>query len=90
MYEAITKSDNTCNDKLMRSVGGPSAVRAMIADKGLGSIRMYDGERALQSKIAGPDLDPELFDRQRFLRRAQRFADVAAPVLVPALHRRSL
>jgi len=53
MYEAITKSDNTCNDKLMRSVGGPSAVRAMIATKGLGSIRMYDGERALQTKIAG-------------------------------------
>ena len=58
MYEAITKSDNTCNDKLMRSVGGPSAVRAMIASKGLGSIRMYDGERALQSKIAGLTWSP--------------------------------
>ena len=58
MYEAITKSDNTCNDKLMRSVGGPSAVRAMIAKKGLGSIRMYDGERALQSKIAGLTWSP--------------------------------
>ena len=53
MYEAITKSDNTANDKLMRSVGGPAAVRAMIAEKGLGAIRFYDGERALQSKIAG-------------------------------------
>ena len=53
MYQAITKSDNTCNDKLMRSVGGPAAVRAMIDDKGLGGIRFYDGERALQSKIAG-------------------------------------
>ena len=53
MYQAITKSDNTCNDKLMRSVGGPAAVRAMIAEKGLGQIRFYDGERALQSKIAG-------------------------------------
>jgi beta-lactamase class A len=53
MYEAITKSDNTANDKLMRVVGGPSAVRAMLASKGLGAIRMYDGERALQSKIAG-------------------------------------
>jgi beta-lactamase class A len=53
MYQAITKSDNTANDKLMRSVGGPAAVRAMIAEKGLGSIRFYDGERALQSKIAG-------------------------------------
>ena len=53
MVQAITKSDNTCNDKLMRSVGGPAAVRAMIAAKGLGAIRFYDGERALQSKIAG-------------------------------------
>ena len=53
MYQAMTKSDNTANDKLMRSVGGPAAVRAMIADKGLGAIRFYDGERALQSKIAG-------------------------------------
>ena len=53
MYEAITKSDNTANDKLMRTVGGPAAVRAMIAEKRLGAIRFYDGERALQSRIAG-------------------------------------
>ncbi|HEU5483231.1 MAG TPA: class A beta-lactamase [Sphingomicrobium sp.] len=53
MYEALTKSDNTANDKLMRSVGGPEAVRKMIADKELGAIRFYNGERSLQSKIAG-------------------------------------
>ena len=53
MVEALTKSDNTANDKLMRSVGGPDAVRAMIAAKKLGSIRFYDGERSLQSRIAG-------------------------------------
>jgi beta-lactamase class A len=53
LFKAITTSDNTANDKLMRSVGGPAAVRAMIADKGLGAIRFYDGERALQSKLAG-------------------------------------
>jgi len=53
LYDAITKSDNTANDKLMRSVGGPSAVRAFIASRGLGAVRFYDGERALQSKIAG-------------------------------------
>src|SRR5688572_26899165 len=53
MWEAITKSDNTANDKLMRSVGGPDAVRSMIRTKGLGAIRFYDGERALQSRIAG-------------------------------------
>ena len=53
MFDAITQSDNTANDKLMRSVGGPQAVRAMIARKGLGSIRFSNGERSLQSKIAG-------------------------------------
>ena len=53
MFEAITKSDNTANDKLMRSVGGPAAVRGFIARHKLGAIRFYDGERALQSRIAG-------------------------------------
>jgi beta-lactamase class A len=53
LFTAITESDNTANDKLMRSVGGPQAVRDMISAKGLGSIRFYEGERALQSKIAG-------------------------------------
>jgi len=53
MVKAITTSDNTANDKLMRAVGGPSAVRDMIANKHLGSIRFYNGERALQSRIAG-------------------------------------
>ncbi len=53
MFDAITESDNTANDKLMRSIGGPQAVRDMIASKGLGSIRFYNGERALQSRVAG-------------------------------------
>jgi beta-lactamase class A len=53
MVRAITTSDNTANDKLMRSVGGPQAVRAMIARKHLGAIRFANGERALQSRIAG-------------------------------------
>jgi beta-lactamase class A len=53
MFKAITTSDNTANDKLMRVVGGPQAVRAMIRDKQLGAIRFYNGERALQSRIAG-------------------------------------
>jgi len=53
LHTAITDSDNTANDKLMRSIGGPAAVRAMVERKGLGSIRFYEGERALQSKIAG-------------------------------------
>jgi beta-lactamase class A len=53
LFDAITESDNTANDKLMHAVGGPKAVRAMIARKGLGAIRFYNGERALQSRTAG-------------------------------------
>ena len=53
MFEAITKSDNTANDKLMRSVGGPDAVRSFIARHNITGVRFYDGERALQSRIAG-------------------------------------
>ena len=53
LYEAITKSDNHANDKLMWAVGGPDAVRDTLAAKGITDIRFYNGERALQSKIAG-------------------------------------
>ena len=53
LFTAMTESDNTANDKLMRSVGGPAAVRSLVERKGLGAIRFYEGERALQSRIAG-------------------------------------
>jgi beta-lactamase class A len=53
MLREITQSDNTANDKLMRSVGGVPAVRAMIARKHLGAIRFANGERIMQSRIAG-------------------------------------
>ena len=53
MLREITQSDNTANDKLMRVAGGPAAVRAMIARKHLGAIRFANGERAMQSRIAG-------------------------------------
>ncbi len=50
---ALTHSDNTANDKLLALVGGPGAVRGMIARKQLGDIRFGPGERALQSGTAG-------------------------------------
>jgi beta-lactamase class A len=58
LYDAMTKSDNTANDRLMRAVGGPEAVRSMIKAKGLGNIRFYEGERRLQSRIAGLTWNP--------------------------------
>jgi beta-lactamase class A len=80
MFKAITTSDNTANDKLMRSVGGPSAVREMIETKHLGAIRFYNGERALQSKIAGLIWSPSysignaFFDARDALPRSVRQA----------------
>ncbi|MBU0823367.1 MAG: class A beta-lactamase-related serine hydrolase [Alphaproteobacteria bacterium] len=50
---AITQSDNSANDSLLRTVGGPGAVRAYLSKKDLGAIRFGPGERLLQSGIAG-------------------------------------
>lgn len=52
---AITQSDNTANDSLLRTVGGPEAVRRFIRAKDLGAIRFGPGERLLQSGTAGLD-----------------------------------
>ena len=59
LNDAITMSDNMCNDRLMRAVGRSASVRTMIVRKRLGAIRFYYGERALQSKIAGLHWRPD-------------------------------
>jgi beta-lactamase class A len=53
LLRAMTQSDNTANDSLLRTVGGPSAVRAMLERKGLNGIRFGNGERLMQSATAG-------------------------------------
>jgi beta-lactamase class A len=50
---AMVKSDNSANDVLLRRVGGPTAIRAMISAKGLGAIRFGPGEHLLQAGTAG-------------------------------------
>lgn len=50
---AITRSDNSANDALLRHAGGPEAVRRFIDRNNLGRIRFGPGERLLQSQIAG-------------------------------------
>lgn len=50
---AITRSDNSANDALLRHIGGPQAVRSFIDRNNLGRIRFGPGERLLQSQIAG-------------------------------------
>ena len=53
LFQALTRSDNTANDRLLTLVGGPSAVRRMIEEKQLGDIRFGPGERLLQAGTAG-------------------------------------
>lgn len=53
LEQSITASDNSANDALLRTAGGPDAVRAFITKRNLGAIRFGPGERAMQSAIAG-------------------------------------
>ena len=58
MFRAITQSDNTCNDAVLRHAGGPEAVRAMLARNRIAGIRFGPGERMMQSQIAGLQWQP--------------------------------
>lgn len=53
MRRAMTQSDNTANDTLLRAVGGPDAVRSYLARRYIKDIRFGPGERLLQSTTAG-------------------------------------
>ena len=50
---AITKSDNTANDSLLRTVGGPDPVGAFIDKKELGANPFCPGERLVPGGTAG-------------------------------------
>ena len=66
LEQAITASDNSANDALLRTVGGPDAVRAFIEKNQLGAIRFGPGERAMQSAIAGVQWRQEYSVGRRF------------------------
>ncbi len=55
MRRAMTQSDNTANDTLLRAVGGPEAVRSYLARRTIKDVRFGPGERLLQSATAGLD-----------------------------------
>ena len=59
MFRAMTQSDNTCNDFVLRRAGGPDAVRDMFRRKGIEGVRFGPGERLMQSRLAGMDWRPE-------------------------------
>ena len=58
MFRALTQSDNTCNDAVLRRAGGPDAVRAMLTRNHLDGVRFGPGERMMQSQIAGLQWQP--------------------------------
>ncbi len=60
LRDALSLSDNMANDKLLRRIGGPDHVRAVLAERGISGIRFGPGERLLQSKIAGLTWTPDL------------------------------
>ncbi|WP_238475453.1 serine hydrolase [Sphingomonas cavernae] len=53
LARAMTQSDNTANDSLLRRAGGPAAVRSFLTSHGITDIRFGPGERLLQSGTAG-------------------------------------
>lgn len=53
LVRALAQSDNSANDRLLKQVGGPEAVRATLDRKGISGVRFGPGERELQSRIAG-------------------------------------
>lgn len=58
LFRALTQSDNTCNDTVLRTAGGPSAVRAMLTRHRIEGVRFGPGERIMQSRIAGMEWRP--------------------------------
>jgi beta-lactamase class A len=77
LHRALTMSDNTCNDRLLRYVGGPAAVRAFIQRKELGDIRFGPGEKLLQSQTAGLEWKPEYAFGDAFTRARARLPQTA-------------
>lgn len=53
LNRAMTQSDNTANDALLRAAGGPDAVRGFLARRLVRDIRFGPGERLLQATTAG-------------------------------------
>lgn len=66
IFRAITQSDNTCNDAVLRVAGGPNAVRAMLSRSRLDGVRFGPGERLLQSGIAGMQWQPAFSTGRNF------------------------
>jgi beta-lactamase class A len=75
MAIAITQSDNAANDALERVAGGPEAVRAMLARKGITDVHVSSGERLMQTEAAGLTWRPEFSFGRAFWEARERLPD---------------
>lgn len=66
LKRAMTQSDNTANDALLRRSGGPEAVRGFLARRFIKDIRFGPGERVLQSTTAGLVWNPSYSQGRAF------------------------
>lgn len=53
LQRAITQSDNTANDRLLRRIGGPQAVEGFLRRNRIAGVQFGTDERSKQSEIAG-------------------------------------
>ena len=72
---ALSRSDNTANDRLLWSAGGPDAVRRALRDKALDGLRFGPGERLLQSKVAGLEWSQDMSLGRNFEQARARLPD---------------
>ena len=68
LNRAMMQSDNTANDSILRTVGGPDVVRGYLARRFIGpdAIRFGPGERILQSATAGLTWSQDMAMGRRF------------------------
>ena len=68
LFRAMTRSDNTANDFLLRRSGGPESVRALFQRHAIQGVRFGPGERVMQTQIAGLQWSPAYSTGNAFYR----------------------
>jgi beta-lactamase class A len=89
MRRAMQMSDNTCNDKLLRLVGGPQAVRDVHRAQAAGHDPLRPGREMLQAGTAGLEWKPEYSMGNAFAVARSKLAPARAARGVRGLCRRS-
>ncbi|MDE1147650.1 MAG: class A beta-lactamase [Azospirillaceae bacterium] len=64
----VAQSDNAATENILRLIGGPAAVQAVLTAKGLDGIRVDRDERHLQTEIIGIQWDDRFVDEEVFHR----------------------